>query len=112
MSAEPVIQTNGLTKAYGKQEAVRNLSLTVGANRITGFLGRNGAGKTTTIKMLLGLIRPTDGDGTVLGRRITDAEENREMRQRVAYVAEDKPLYPYMSVEQTMRFTASFFPDW
>ena len=112
MNAEPVIQTNGLTKSYGKHEAVRNLSLTVGANRITGFLGRNGAGKSTTIKMLLGLIRPTDGGGTVLGHRISDHERNPEMRQRIAYVAEDKPLYRYMSVEQMMRFMASLYRDW
>lgn len=112
MTNVPVILTRALTKSYGSTEAVRGLNLSVGPNRITAFLGRNGAGKSTTIKMLLGMIRPTSGAGTVCGRRITDAEENREMRRRVAYVAEDKPLYGYMTVEQTIRFASSFYRDW
>ena len=112
MTNEAVILTHSLTKSYGGAEAVRGLNLSVGPNRITAFLGRNGAGKSTTIKMLLGMIRPIAGEGTVLGKRITDAEENREMRRRVAYVAEDKPLYGYMTVEQTIRFASSFYPDW
>jgi ABC-2 type transport system ATP-binding protein len=93
MTNEAVILTQALAKSYGDAEVVRGLNLSVGRNRITAFLGRNGAGKSTTIKMLLGMIRPTAGSGTVLGKQITDAEENRELRQRVAYVAEDKPLY-------------------
>ena len=62
--------------------------------------------------MLLGMIRPTAGSGTVLGNQITRAKENRELRQRVAHVAEDKPLYGYMTAEQTIRFASSFYPDW
>jgi ABC-2 type transport system ATP-binding protein len=112
MTNEPVILTHSLTKSYGTAEAVRALNLSVEGNRIAAFLGRNGAGKSTTIKMLLGMIRPTSGSGTVLGKQITDAEENREMRKRVAYVAEDKHLYGYMTVEQTIRFASSFYPDW
>jgi ABC-2 type transport system ATP-binding protein len=91
---------------------VQELNLAVKRGCITAFLGRNGAGKSTTIKMLLGMIAPSSGDGTVLGRRIRDAEANRAMRQRVAYVAENKPLYGYMTVEQTIRFARSFYPDW
>jgi ABC-2 type transport system ATP-binding protein len=112
MIPAPVIQTAGLSKTFGTTVAVRGLDLVVEANRITGFLGRNGAGKSTTIKMLLGLIRPTGGDGSILGRRITDPRENRASREHVAYVAEDKPLYRYMTVEQTIRFAASFYSDW
>jgi ABC-2 type transport system ATP-binding protein len=62
--------------------------------------------------MLLGMTRPTAGDGTILGTQITDTDENCEVRRRVAYVAEDKPLYGYMSVEQTIRFASSFYADW
>ncbi|HEX2661697.1 MAG TPA: ABC transporter ATP-binding protein [Candidatus Acidoferrum sp.] len=112
MMSDNVILTQALRKSYGSTEAVRGLNLSVGRNRITGFLGRNGAGKSTTIKMLLGMVRPNSGSGTVLGRQITDAEENRELRLRVAYVAEDKPLYGYMTVEQMIRFASSFYPDW
>jgi ABC-2 type transport system ATP-binding protein len=112
MTDAPVILTHGLTKSFGDAPAVRGLNLSVGANRITAFLGQNGAGKSTTIKMLLGMVRPSCGEGTVLGKRITDPEENREMRRKVAYVAEDKPLYSYMTVEQAVRFASSFYPDW
>jgi ABC-2 type transport system ATP-binding protein len=92
--------------------AVHGLNLSVGPHRTTAFLGQNGAGKSTTIKMLLGMVRPSCGEGTVLGMQITDAEENREMRRKVAYVAETKPLYGYMTVEQTIRFASSFYADW
>lgn len=112
MTAAPVIQTASLSKSFGRVDAVRDLNLVVETNKITGFLGRNGAGKSTTIKMLLGLIRPTEGDGVVLGERISDTEANRKARNHIAYVAEDKPLYRYMTVDQTIRFTASFYRDW
>src|SRR6266576_7278497 len=112
MTNTPVILTHNLTKSYGELAAVRELNLSVESNSITAFLGQNGAGKSTTIKKLLGMVRPSSGEGTVLGKRITNAEQNRAMRQRVAYVAEDKPLYGYMTVEQTMRFASSFYTDW
>ncbi len=112
MSDPPVIITRDLTKSYGAVAAVHNLNLCVQANSITAFLGQNGAGKSTTIKMLLGMIRPSRGDGTVLGKRIANAEENRQLRHKVAYVAEDKPLYGYMTVQQTLRFASSFYSDW
>lgn len=108
----PVIQTRSLYKAYGRVNAVRDLNLSVGANRITAFLGQNGAGKSTTIKMLLGMIHPTAGEATVLGAQATRAEEARAMRLRVAYVAENKPLYPYMTAAQMIDFVSSLYPDW
>jgi ABC-2 type transport system ATP-binding protein len=104
--------THALSKSYDKNLAVRELDLSVKLNRITAFLGRNGAGKSTTIKMLLGMIRPTSGSGAVLGGDITDTAANRNVRRRVAYVPEDKPLYGYMTVEQIIRFAKSFYPDW
>ena len=112
MKDAPLIWTDGLTKRYGKMEAVRNLYLMVRPNRITGFLGRNGAGKSTTIKMILGMIRPTSGEGTAFGKRITDAADSIEIRRRIAYVSKDKRLYDYMTVEQMVRFTGAFYPDW
>lgn len=112
MRGESVILTHRLTKSFEDTRAVRSLNLSVQPHRITAFLGRNGAGKSTTIKMLLGMVRPTSGSGTVLGKQITNGEENREMRQRIAYVPEDKPLYGYMTVEQMIRFASSFYPDW
>jgi ABC-2 type transport system ATP-binding protein len=112
MIGTQVIQTNQLSKSYGNFEAVRGLNLCVRSDRITGFLGRNGAGKSTTIKMLLGMLKPTAGEGTVLGKRIDDAHGSVDVRRQVAYVSEDKRLYSYMTVEQMIRFTGSFYADW
>jgi ABC-2 type transport system ATP-binding protein len=107
-----VIETHDLTKRYGALDAVRALNLMVPGQQITGFLGRNGAGKSTTIKMLLGMIHPTAGTGSVLGKRIDDTKESLEMRQHVAFVGEDKQTYAYLTVEETIRFIKSFYPDW
>jgi ABC-2 type transport system ATP-binding protein len=107
-----VIDTQNLSRRYGRVEAVSALNLKVFRNQVTGFLGRNGAGKSTTIRMLLGMTHPSAGTGTVLGRPIHPAGENREIRRHVAYVGEDKELYGYMTVQQSIRFTASFYKDW
>jgi ABC-2 type transport system ATP-binding protein len=112
MTNIPVILTRDLTKSYGCATAVRDLNLRVDKNRITAFLGQNGAGKSTTIKMLLGTVRPTCGDVTVLGQWIGDAKVSCEIRKKIAYVAENKSLYGYMTVEQTIAFTKSFYADW
>lgn len=107
-----VIETDALTKRYGAVEAVSGLDLRVAAGRITGFLGRNGAGKSSTIKMLLGMSHPTSGTGRILGHAIGDERANREARRHVAYVAEDKQTYAYMTVRQMIAFTRSFYDDW
>src|SRR5262245_17731337 len=112
MSESLIIETHGLTKRFGQFEAVRNLNLRVGAGRITGFLGRNGAGKSSTIKMLLGISPPSSGTGVVLGRDIAKPQESRESRRDIAYVAEDKQTYAYMTVAQMIAFTRSFYSDW
>jgi ABC-2 type transport system ATP-binding protein len=112
MIGAPVVETDGLGKSYGKIHAVRNLNLTVAPGRITAFLGLNGAGKSTTIRMLLGMIKPTEGAGRVLGKRIDDPIASLDLRRHVAYVTEDKRLYGYMTVDQLIRFTSSFYSDW
>ena len=58
------------------------------------------------------MTHPTSGSGLLLGRSITDPKQNQEARHEVAYCGEDKQLYPYMKVQQLIRFTASFYPDW
>src|SRR6185369_13535209 len=112
MTVDSVIETQNLTRRYGRVEAVHALNLKVTRHLVTGFLGRNGAGKSTTIRMLLGMTRPSEGGGTVLGHSIADSKGSREIRCRVAYVGEEKQLYDYMTVEQLIRFTASFYTDW
>jgi ABC-2 type transport system ATP-binding protein len=112
MTESYVIETHDLTKRYREFEAVSNLNLRVGAGRITGFLGRNGAGKSSTIKMLLGISRVSSGSGTLLGRNIGDAALCCESRRHVAYVAEDKQTYSYLTVAEMIAFTRSFYADW
>ncbi|HUZ03752.1 MAG TPA: ABC transporter ATP-binding protein [Acidobacteriaceae bacterium] len=112
MNTLPVIETCDLSKRFGKTDAVCHLTMSVAAGSITGFLGLNGAGKTTTIKMLLGMIAPTAGEGTILGHRIADPMESLEIRRRVAYVSESQRLYDYMTVAQMVCFTRSFYSGW
>jgi ABC-2 type transport system ATP-binding protein len=112
INRETVIQAHDLSKFYGEFEALHAVSFRVEGPCITGFLGRNGAGKSSTIKMLLGMIKPTSGTGKVLGHQIDDPKGSLLIRRRVAYVGEDKGLYAYMTVEQLIRFTRSFYPDW
>ncbi len=107
-----VIETIELAKSYKKHQAVRGLNLSVQAGSVCAFLGQNGAGKSSTIKMLLGMIHPTSGSGSIFGHRIDKESDSLLIRQKVAFVAEDKRLYDYMSVSQIIRFTKSFFPGW
>jgi ABC-2 type transport system ATP-binding protein len=112
MTTGLVIQTERLGKSYGRVEALKELNLSIRAHGITAFLGLNGAGKSTTIKILLGMMRPSSGDGTILGQRISDPIESVHIRTKIAYVSENKRLYDYMTVDQMLRFTSAFYPDW
>jgi ABC-2 type transport system ATP-binding protein len=107
-----VIETNDLKKSYGTHEAVKGLNLEVQDGSVCAFLGQNGAGKSSTIKMLLGMIHPTSGAGSIFGHRIDNERESLLIRQQVAFVAEDKRLYDYMTVAEILGFTKSFFPNW
>ena len=107
-----VVHTSELRKAYGAVDALRGLDLAVPAGSIFGFLGRNGAGKTTTLKVLLGMARPTAGQARVFGLDATDARASVTIRQRAAFVTEDKDLIEYMTVDEIVAFTTSFFPHW
>jgi ABC-2 type transport system ATP-binding protein len=80
----PAIQTVELSKRFGKTVALAGLSMTVPRGEVFGFLGPNGAGKTTSVKLLLGLIAPTSGEGSVLGRPIGDLNT----RRRIGYLPE------------------------
>ncbi|TRV77713.1 ABC transporter ATP-binding protein [Streptomyces sp. 130] len=92
----PVIETRGLTKRYrGGQLAVDGLDLTVPAGSVFGFLGPNGSGKTTTIRMLMGLIAPTSGTASVLGRPMPDA--SRTVLPEVGALIEGPALYGFLS---------------
>jgi ABC-2 type transport system ATP-binding protein len=102
-----VIQTNGLSKSFNGVDALKNLTLNVPKNSIFGFLGPNGAGKTTTMKLLLGLIHPTAGTGTIFGRDIV--RESVDIRTRVGYLPQDPRFYMHMTARQILDFTARFY---
>jgi ABC-2 type transport system ATP-binding protein len=107
-----IIETVDLRKTYDHTEALAGLNVQVPTGSICGFLGRNGAGKTTTIKVLLGMTRPTSGRARVFGLAADVQEDSVKIRQRTAFVSEDKDLYEYMTVGEIVRFTASFYPRW
>jgi ABC-2 type transport system ATP-binding protein len=102
-----VIQTEGLSKQYKEVYALQGLNLHVAQHSIFGFLGPNGAGKSTAIKLLLGLIRPTNGRAAVFG--LDSVRDSVAIRQRVGYLAQDPRYYRHMTARETMRFSAHFF---
>ncbi len=104
------IETKQLTKSYksrslGRINVVDHLDLTVEEGEIFGFLGPNGAGKTTTIKMLLGIIYPTSGEGYVLGREIGDMDVHKV----ISYLPERPYYYEHMTGMELLKFYGSLF---
>jgi ABC-2 type transport system ATP-binding protein len=110
--ANLVIETRGLTKRYQSAQALAGVDLHVPAGSVYGFLGRNGAGKTTTIKTLIGMVRPSGGQGRVLDHPIGDDRAAVEIRRRTAHVGEDRSAWPGMTVDQILRISRPFFPHW
>jgi ABC-2 type transport system ATP-binding protein len=106
-STTVAIETQDLTKTYKGVQALKQLHLKVPEHSIFGFLGPNGAGKTTTIKLLLGLLRPTSGGGTIFGHDIV--RESMEIRKRIGYLAQNPSYYEFMTARETLRFRAKFF---
>jgi ABC-2 type transport system ATP-binding protein len=112
MTDHPIIEMRDVRKTYATVEALRGFDLHVPPGAICGFLGRNGAGKTTALQILLGMTHPDGGEARVFGLHANDPRASVEIRRRAAFVSEEKQLYPSMSVEQMIRFTAPFFPRW
>ncbi|HTX90616.1 MAG TPA: ABC transporter ATP-binding protein [Anaerolineales bacterium] len=102
------IETDHLGKNYGTVAAVEGLSLRVGEGEIYAFLGLNGAGKTTTIRMLLGMIRPTAGSATVLGKRVCLG--SREPWAQVGYLVETPHAYPELTVRENLEAARRLHP--
>lgn len=102
-----IISTSGLSKYYGKVQALKSVDLTVPRHSITGFLGPNGAGKSTAIRLLLGLARPTSGTGSIFGLDIV--KDSAEIRRRVGYLSQQPRFYDHMTSREVLRFTARFF---
>src|SRR5207244_6456677 len=95
------VQIREVTKTFGAQIAVNDLSLEVPQGSVYGFIGPNGSGKTTTLRMIMRILHPDCGDIRVLGERSLDAASDR-----VGYLPEERGLYKQMKVREVLRFYA------
>jgi ABC-2 type transport system ATP-binding protein len=111
MASDVIVETRKLTKIYrdfwGRQKktALRALNIEIRQGEIFGLLGPNGSGKTTTIKLLLGLLFPTDGEAFVFGQPAADVRKN----ERVGYLPEESYLYKFLNAEETLDFYGRLF---
>ncbi|MEI9957871.1 MAG: gliding motility-associated ABC transporter ATP-binding subunit GldA [Ferruginibacter sp.] len=99
------ITVNNLTKNYGAQKAVNNISFTINKGEIVGFLGPNGAGKSTTMKIITGYIKADGGNAVVCG--ITVDENSDESKKKIGYLPEANPLYYDMYVREYLEFVGN-----
>lgn len=98
------IVVDNLTKKYGVQKAVNDISFTINTGEVVGFLGPNGAGKSTTMKMITCFMAPTTGDVSVEGSSIHSDSES--VRRKIGYLPENNPLYLDMPIVDYLRFSA------
>lgn len=101
------IEVIQLTKQYGQQIAVNNISFTIPKGEIVGFLGPNGAGKSTTMKMLTSFLNPTSGSLKVNGYDVL--KQPLAVKGSIGYLPEHNPLYPEMYVREFLSFQASIY---
>jgi len=102
-AAPPAIRTEELAKRYGRITALAGLTMSIPAGDVFGFLGPNGAGKTTAVKLLLGLARPSSGEGWVLGAALSDQDAHRHARRGVGYLPELFRYQHWLSAREVLR---------
>ncbi|MBI9011117.1 MAG: ABC transporter ATP-binding protein [Clostridiales bacterium] len=102
-----IIEIKNLTKYYGKQKGIEEVSFKVEEGEIFGFIGPNGAGKSTTIRTLLSLIYPTSGEATIFGKDIV--EFGHEIKEEIGYLPSEVFYYDNMKVIDILKYSASFY---
>lgn len=102
-----MIQAQNLSRAYGKKEAVTDISFEVRRGEIFGLLGPNGAGKTTTIRMLTGQINPTSGSARVAASDVV--HQQRQLKERIGIVFEEQNLYERLSAYDNLKFSCNLY---
>lgn len=105
-NSENIIQINNLTKKYKDVTAVNNLNLDIKKNELFSLLGVNGAGKTTTIKILTGILKPTDGDAKILG---VSLKQINEVKNQINVSPQETAIAPNLSVKENLEFVASIY---
>jgi ABC-2 type transport system ATP-binding protein len=106
----PAIEIHGLSKTFGRTEALAPLDLVVPRGAVFALIGHNGAGKTTLIKLLLNILRPTLGRATVLGK--STASLSAESFTHIGYVSENQEMPEWMTVQAMMDYLRPFYPNW
>src|SRR5260221_1655662 len=101
------LQIRNLTKIYGQQKAVDDISFSISEGEIVGFLGPNGAGKSTTMKIATGYIPPTEGSVTVGGFNVVD--QPMQVKKIIGYLPEHNPLYLDMFVHEYLHFIGGVY---
>jgi ABC-2 type transport system ATP-binding protein len=101
------IDVHGLTKRFGHKVAVDHVDIAVPEGEVWGFLGPNGSGKTTTIRMLCGLLRPDEGEGTCLGYRLRD--ESDRIKRQVGYMTQRFSYWEDLSIRENLEFVARMY---
>src|SRR3989442_13727648 len=101
-ASEAAVVTRGLTKRFGRIVAVDHLDLTVRAGELYGFLGPSDAGKSTTLRMLCGILEPTDGEGRVLG--IDLRRDPERVKSAIGSMSQPFSLYDDLTVEENLTF--------
>src|SRR5947207_11222177 len=105
-----IIKTSGLTRKFDSKLALNNVSLNVPRGRVFGLVGENGAGKTTLIKHILGLLKAELGSVRVCG--FDPVGDPVAVLSRIGYLSENRDLPAWMRVDELLRYTQAFYPDW
>lgn len=101
------VETRHITKLFGKQKALDEVSFSINKGELVGFLGPNGAGKSTMMKIITGFLLPDSGEVIVNGQKVES--KNLDIRKNIGYLPENNPLYTDLYVKEFLEITAGFY---